>query len=206
MKDWLGNEYGPGDQVIYAAMSGRSVTMVLAEVQSIYKVYRDEETYEWVHVSVDDPVPFKRKWNRETRQETLTTEPVDTELRVSLQPLKSSRWEQHYGKTRYIDTRSGKGIDHLVVDKKTGLYRHLTGGYFENKETGEKVHEYYYHDHPAFRHYLRWDPKTVPDGWVHVESALKPYVKKIKEGPGPVTISVTENIVKWHSDDVVDWA
>lgn len=35
MKDWLGYEYGPGDKVLYAALNGRSATMVLAEVVSI---------------------------------------------------------------------------------------------------------------------------------------------------------------------------
>ena len=39
-------------------------------------------------------------------------EPRETELRVSLMPLGSSRWEQHStSRTRYVDSRSGKGID-----------------------------------------------------------------------------------------------
>lgn len=35
MKDWLGQEYGPGDKVLYAALNGRSATMILAEVVSL---------------------------------------------------------------------------------------------------------------------------------------------------------------------------
>lgn len=34
MKDWLGNELAVGDYIIYAAMSGRSVTMIIATIVS----------------------------------------------------------------------------------------------------------------------------------------------------------------------------
>ncbi len=35
MKDWLGQEYDKGDRVIYAAGSGRSITMIIGEVVEI---------------------------------------------------------------------------------------------------------------------------------------------------------------------------
>ena len=35
--DWLGNEYGVGDRVIYPRMSGQSVEMALGTVDSFYR-------------------------------------------------------------------------------------------------------------------------------------------------------------------------
>ncbi len=197
MKDWLDQEYGVGDLVLYAAGSGRSITMVLARVVSIYKVYRDPDKWGWTRIGVDDDPPFKREWNREIKNYVDTSEREETELRVQVQPLNSSRWTQHHKRTRYIDTRTGKGIDWSVVDKKTGLYRHCDGGYFENPFTGEKVHEYEYHSHPELRHFRSWDKSSLPYPWKRVERRFKDYVQEIKEEPKPVTLTVTENIVRW---------
>lgn len=177
MKDWLGNEYDVGDLVLYAAMSGRCVTMVLGRVLEIYQGPKYGYGYK--------------------RQDKLDDDEKETKVKV--QPLKSSRWKQHYGRTRYVDTRTGKGIDPYVTEK-TGEYRHRTGGYFENTTTGERVYDVYDKYHPDFQHYHHWDKSTMPPGWELVKSELKPYVKEIKEPTASVTISITENIVKWDGE------
>lgn len=178
MKDWLNQEYDVGDQVIYAAMSGRSVTMVLAEVVEIYQAKANSWDDE------DDPKVTK----------------------VKVQPIGSSRWKQHYGRTRYIDERTGKGIDPF-----SGKGKHMVGNYYENLTTGER---YDYEDwnkgikHPTFPDiisYWEWGaPGKTPEGWCFVKQEFKPYVKKIEDGPGPVTLSITENIVLWRRKDATE--
>ena len=200
MKDFLGNEYGVGDKVLYAAMSGRSVTIVLAEVVSITKHYRNIDKWDWVKIGLDEEVPFRTRWNRETRQDEPTNERVETEIRVSVQPLNSSRWKQHYGRTRYIDTRTGKGIDPF-----SGSGKHMVGNYYERQSDGERV---YYEDakdwteftdhYYAGRWYFGAPDAEIPEGWRWVKQEFKNYVKKIEEGPKPVTLSITDNIVLWQ--------
>jgi len=120
VKDFLGQEYDVGDKVLYAAGSGRSITMVLAEVVGISKHYRDPDEWHWVKVGMDDPVPHKRRWNRETKEYDPLAEEVDTEIRVSVQPLNSSRWEQHSRVKVYTDKRTGETIKNPYDDEHWG--------------------------------------------------------------------------------------
>ena len=179
MKDWLGNDYDVGDKVIYAAMSGRSVTMVLAEVIEIF----EGPKYGYAYYQHDRELADDEK-----------------EIKVRLQPLKSSRWKQHSSRTRYIDSRTGKGIDPFRTDK------HFTGGYYENLETGKQATCLDYTTYPDFIRYLRpyeWGaPDTIPEGWRFVKQEFQPYVQKIEEEPKPVTITITENIVKWTGNEL----
>ena len=187
MKDWLGQEYGVGDKVVYAAMSGRSVTMVLAEVVDMYKVFRNED-FEWQRIGMGEEAPMHTVWQRGEQVE----ERRETQLRVSLQPLGSSRWEQHSNRTRYIDSRTSKGID---------PYRgknHGVGGYWENSKTQERVDDDDAREDPRIGYRRYWDTSDVPEGWHHVKWSFAPHVQEVKEGkPKPVTLTVTENITKW---------
>lgn len=160
MKDWLGNDYGPGDRILYAAAAGRSITMVLAEVVSINELIYDEERYQFVRIDTAPGATIAESTERKTS--------------VTVQPLKSSRWEQHGGHTRYIDTRTGKGIDPFLDKHVAG------GGYRINKLTGKRM---------AIDDY-----STMNYDWVTTE--FKDYVKEIHEGPKPVTLTVTDNIVR----------
>jgi hypothetical protein len=166
MKDWLGNDFGPGDTVLYAAQSGRSVTMVLAKVVSINELIYDEETYGFVRIDkTPSSVIASALRNKAERKTTVT-----------VQPLKSSRWKQHGGHTRYIDTRTGKGINPWL-DKHVA-----SGGYRRDKLTGERVDDSNYS--------LRYGE------YEYVTTVFKDYVMEIHDGPKPVTLMVTENIVK----------
>lgn len=175
MKDFLGQEYNVGDKVLYAAMSGRSACMVLAEVVEIYEA----------------PKSGYSDW--EAHGFELTAD--KKQLKVKLQPLNSSRWKQHSEHTRYIDTRTGKGIDPFARSGK-----HMTGNYYEHNDTGQKLYEddtEFPPEFPPFVTYYDWGaPDHTPEGWHFVKQEFQPYVKKIKEGPKPVIIEVTENIVK----------
>ena len=160
MKDWLGNDYGPGDTVLYAAQSGRSVTMVLGKVVSINELIFDEAERGFVRI--------------EKASDTAIRNGAEHKTTVTVQPLKSSRWKQHYGHTRYVDTRTGKGID-------PWLDKHIAGGgYRVNKLTGKRM--------------AADDYSTMHYDWVTAE--FKDYVKEIHEGPKPVTLTVTDNIVR----------
>lgn len=178
MKDWLGNELAVGDNIIYAAMSGRSVTMVIAEI-----------------------VSFNESGS------------------VTVEPIRSSRWKQHYGRTRWIDTRTGKGINPDLV-KKDGSKPHVAvdshyedkdGNWFEPYE--EKIQ---YPSYSGFRYagvgtdtVTRHSPQEgvyygtgdipEPYKWKYVGTTYKDYVQTETKA-SKATLSVTENITKWTGE------
>jgi hypothetical protein len=168
--DWQGQEYGPGDIVLYAAMSGRCVTMVKAEVLDVYRVHRDDR-YSW-HRVPDTAGPDG-----------------DEQLRVQVKPLGSSRWEQHRGRDYYIDNRTGKRIDPWRSGKHIA-----SGGYEECVKTGTRL------DDTGCAHdgcptggglgYHGYDMKR------YVRRVFKDYVEKVHEDTKAVTLTVTENITK----------
>jgi hypothetical protein len=176
MKDWLGNDFGPGDTVLYAAGSGRSITMILATVVSINESYFDNVVWEWRRVDSD----------------TIILDNTQRKTTVTVQPLKSSRWEQHGGQTRYIDTRDATRINPWCGNNPDGTYRHLDGGYYQCKTSGERVMYENTREHfgRIFGHY------ESPEGWEWVPINFKDYVQEVKEGPKPVTLTVTDNIVR----------
>jgi len=94
MKDWLGNDYDVGDKVIYATMYGHLVNMVLAEVVGIFK---------------GPKYGYAGYTHRELTED-------DKEIKVKLQPLKSSRWKQHYGRKVFTDIRTGERIKNPYDD------------------------------------------------------------------------------------------
>lgn len=103
---------------------------------------------------------------------------------VAIQPLKSSRWKHHSETTRYIDKRTGKGIDYWndAHVETPSWYRHdLTG------------REVQYQD--------RWDHNCVwhkpEDRYTYIPQVMKDYVEEIKVPVKPVTLTVTENITVW---------
>lgn len=163
--DWLGNTYDVGDLVLYAAMSGRSVTMVLAEVV---------------------------KFN-------------DTGS-VTLKPVKSARWKQHYGRGFYIDNRTGKRINPYRSDKyvKTPVRYQFK----EDPEliiTQEQYHELYDKYYKNYREGWGWTSKNAPalenpSNYKYLPQEFHDWVESKSEETQKVTIHVTENIVKWTGE------
>lgn len=147
LRDFLGRDYGVGDTVVYAAGSGRSITMVFGEVVKIH----------------------------------------DSGA-ISVQPLDSARWVQHHGSTHYIDTRTGKRIDPWA-----GEGRHLkTPPMYRNKTTGETITSEEHHERrskPGF-YQREWSD------WEYQPAVFADYVQEVKEGPKPVTLQITENVVR----------
>lgn len=154
MKDWLGNEYDVGDLVLYAAMSGRSVTMVLARV-----------------------LAFNESGS------------------VSLCPVKSSRWKQHYGRSFYIDTRTGKRIDPYRSDKHVE-----TPAYFTHKTNPEWTLSLEEYNQLPYSFRTRNGGKEDRDAYEYVSTKFKDYVEYKIEPTQKVTIHITENIVKWTGE------
>lgn len=154
MKDWLGNEYDVDDLVIYAAMSGRSVTMVLAKV-----------------------ISFNESGS------------------VTLCPVKSSRWKQHYGRSIYIDNRTGKRIDPYRSDKHVEVE-----AYFVHKDNPEwtlSINEY---NELPYRLRTKGGGKEDKYAYEYVSTKFKDYVEYKTEPTQKVTIHITENIVKWTGE------
>lgn len=199
MKDWLGNEFGPGDKVIYAAGSGRSITMIVAEVVEVYDTFRNDN-YKMIKLKPGQLPPFKQVYDRVLDEYVNTAEREQTYRRVKVKPIKSSRWAQHSGRTRYTDTRTGDGIDPFRIDRTTGLYMHMDGGYYERISTGQKVHQDHTEREPVLRSVLHWDDSTVPDGWRHVKDSFKYYVQEEKQEVRAVTLVITNNITKWTGE------
>jgi hypothetical protein len=177
--DWQGNEYGPGDIVLYPAQSGRSVTMVKAEVLDVYRVYHSRDTY---------------KWERVIQGKTLVWGDEDTELRVQVKPINSSRWKQHHGKDFYVDTRTDKRIDpwksarHWKNADEAGDYCTKTGARLDNGYSaddgcpGQRFpagSNLRYHDELHRR---------------HVSIEFCDYVERRHQATEKVTLTVTENV------------
>lgn len=152
MKDWLGNEYDVGDLVLYAAMSGRSVTMVLARV-----------------------LAFNESGS------------------VSLCPVKSSRWKQHYGRSYYIDNRTGKRIDPYRSDKHVEVEAH----YVHKNDPTQTLSLEEYHNR-VWRDWARLGDDHR--NYEYVSTKFKDYVEYKTEPTQKVTIHITENIVKWTGE------
>lgn len=215
LTDFLGKEYGPGDLVVYGAMSGRSVNVVVGRVVDIYRVYYGGN-YKWQRLDDDAPVPRKTNWKEEDIGE------CDSATRVKVQPLRAARWKQHHGRTRYVDTRTGKGID---PDRGKGLPHVLKESHFvfgdgieydyegeqEAYESRRRAPGMYrpwdqvfrqrfhvnYGEPGTYRHKLTEDVAGKPQLW-WVSRTYQPWVEKREEGPEPVTLEITDNIVKWE--------
>jgi hypothetical protein len=93
LTDFLGKEYGPGDLVVYAAMSGRCVNIVVARVVDIWRVWHNSyyvgDRYGWERLADDDPVPHHYRYDGADLGE------CDSATRVKLQPIRGARWNQH---------------------------------------------------------------------------------------------------------------
>lgn len=147
MQDWLGSEYEVGDKIIYAAMSGRSCTMTIAEVVK----FNDSGT-------------------------------------VSVRPIRSSRWKQNRGRTKYIDKRTGKPLDPYHNSK--GIKTESGWGLSEegpvlSMQERERL--------------LKSGEKAWKD-LVYIGVVFHDWVEIVSNEPGIVTLSVTENITKWTGD------
>lgn len=135
MQDWLGNEYGEGDLVLYPRQLSHSTSITLGRVVTV-------------------------------REKTVT-----------VMPVKSSRYK-HWGRTRYIDTRTGKPIDPYRGD-------HLAeGGCYLNPDTGERTSD----SHVA-RSWDRYEYRPHKD-----------YIRS-ENTQSPVTLTVLENITRWPGEE-----
>ncbi len=177
--DWLGNEYGPGDRVLYAAGSGRSITMVLGEVIDAYRVYRDQDTSTWKRLDEGENPPLRRVWSRDLKELVDSDKPVDSEHRVRVRPLGSSRWEQHSFKRYYVDTRTGKRMDPW-----SQWPSHVETGAYRADESGNRT-----------------SSSDYSPGTSRVPLKFNYYVEEHYEGEiRAVTITVTENVVRVPND------
>lgn len=223
LTDFLGKEYGPGDLVIYAAHSGRAANMVVGRVVDIWRVWHNSyyvgERYGWERLADDEPVPHHFRHDGEDLGE------CDTGTRVKIQPLRGARWEQHSAKTYYVDTRNGKRINpdapsgkHIL---KESHYVYADGREYDyageqakwdaqhlGRQISRRSFEYY-----GFRaqYHVNYGPPGIHDRVVEAPDSAKtqlwwvsrtyqPWVEKHEEGPKPVTIEITGNIVKWEGE------
>jgi hypothetical protein len=192
VKDFLGNEYGPGDLVIYGAGSGRSITMVIGRVvkiaQRTQRDYCELENGKWgyKHVPMTD---------RECK-------PLYS---VRIRPLHSSRWEQHDQRPYYVDSRTGEKIERREHVREESHYT--------LDSTGERLPP----EASVYMNYLMTRRSFYPEGQFDVVPEKNPayiepylrtyhptvyndYVEEREEGARLVTITVTENIVKWSGE------
>ena len=119
---------------------------------------------------------------------------------VQVQPIKSARWSQHRQRDKYIDTRTGKGVDPYSGKHSTGPWK--------SKETGESAtyedvvvakkaweaaqprtvnNNYSYYARPYYDANLYFDYV----GYVYAD-----YISIEKQPIKPVTVTVTENIIR----------
>lgn len=195
MKDFLGNEYGPGDLVIYAAASGRSITMVIGRVVKV-----NERT----EIDYSRPVGGgKRGYHRMP----VTDRDGKQLVSVNIQPLNSSRWQQHDPRTYYVDKRTGEKIDRYKHVKEAAYNTLNSTGerlpdncsvwtLYRKRERSVTDRNWGYSDTESYK-----NPDYVPSELrTYHATVFEDYVEERDEGPKPVTITVTENIVKWSGE------
>lgn len=105
---------------------------------------------------------------------------------ITLCPVKSSRWKQHHGRTRYVDNRTGKGIDPW-----SGSGKHIVeGGCHVRRSTGEEINDEDYYALQRSRGYRY-------DDYAYKPVVFKDYVERQDTPTTKVTVHVTENVTKW---------
>lgn len=218
LTDFLGQEYGPGDLVIYGAHSGRSINMVIGRVVDIMQKYYSPDTWKWTRVTypVDEMLAEKMKGR-------------DIKTSVVIQPLRASRWEQHHNRTYYTDSRTGKRINpdapsgvhvlkesHFVYadgteypydeakriyDEREQGYRQFGGhrGYTFEEEFRKQTHVNYGEVGKPPRYPLGEREAARLQLW-WVRRTYQPWVVEHTEEPKAVSIDITDNIVKWGGE------
>jgi hypothetical protein len=145
--DFLGNEYGPGDIVIYAQLRDRSINMIKARV-----------------------VEVKENGN------------------VKVQPLGGSRWKGHHGKGYYVDVRT----EERISDPWASEHVEKAGHYVDQYGNEYTSSEYYS---------LNWEQRRNLNVR-SVPTKFKDYVESRTDPVKPVTLTVTENIVKFADGEL----
>lgn len=146
--DFLGNEYKPGDFVVYAQVSDRCANMIKAQVTEILE-----------------------------------------DGKVKVQPLAGSRWRGHRNRTYTVDTRTGKRIDPWK-----GNGKHIKEPSYYVDECGTKYSMEEYRN-------LHWEDR-VSRKFHYVATVFHDYVGTRTEPVKSVTLTVTENIVKFADGEL----
>jgi hypothetical protein len=107
MKDWRGNALTPGCVVLYPRTSGRSCEVQEGILLDVWRVYKPPGSWEWkrLHDGQDVPTEEVPEWDRHF-DPAKPTRPCENELRVRIQPTRSSRdfhrggmtWDREAGK------------------------------------------------------------------------------------------------------------
>src|SRR6185312_16378973 len=215
LTDFLGKQYGPGDLVIYGAMSGRSVNVVVGRVLDVYRVYWSNTKWGWVKLAEGEEPPPPPEY---------ADKPLSTHVKVRVQPLRAARWKQHHGRKRYIDTRSGKGINPDAPSGKHILkpphFVYADGREYDYKAEQAKwqlsalgrASRNTFDGYFRRTHHVNYGEPGVPSKYpLHESDAAKtqlwyvsriyqPWVQEVSNGPEPVTLDITDNIVKWEGE------
>lgn len=101
-----------------------------------------------------------------------------SEKSVQVEPVEASRGKHYYGRTRYIDNRTGKGIDPYCNSGK-----HIEEeGHYILKETGSRL---------ARTEVMRYGYGQTE----YIPAKFKDYVERVNNPTSVVTLKVTSNIV-----------
>lgn len=103
LTDWRGNEYGVGDTILYARMSGRSCEISEATVVDIWQAYSDGGRYN--RLAEGDEVPTVQVFNYGTRE--YETRPARIEVRVKVQP--NGRGSRNFYRTDFDYRENAEG-------------------------------------------------------------------------------------------------
>ncbi len=171
LRDWLGNEYGPGDKVIYPVGISSSVEMQMAEVLDIVTVYSCPIKHTWKRLDEGAEIPFKKHW--ENGELVDSDERVRTELRVRLQPLGigSRRFGYRNTEDSYWLDPDGNRVKNL--DK---MYAELENEHGPQYERGS---------YSIFTTNTHWQPEDF--GYSRVTDAITPKTVIISAGVANIT-------------------
>lgn len=198
--DFLGNEIEEGTYIVYASGSGHSKNVSLGQILKITPL----------------------EWEPHDTQEKMYGDRSRVKS-VQVQPVKSSRWQQHHQRTKYIDTRTGKGVDLWL--EKDGVLVHQYGKPQKHRESGEG------YTHGEVKEFMaeinkpwaEWREKHRGWGYVsnhgvtpqapkyhsdydyfeYVGYTHQPWIRVEKQPIKPVTLTVVANVIRvdWREED-----
>jgi len=109
--------------------------------------------------------------------------------RVRIQPIAGSRWKSHHGQSYSVDSRTGKKINPWAA---SGIHIKTHSYYLAEDGTKYSSEEYYN---------LHWSERDR-QRFKYIPTVFHDYVETRTDAIKPVTISVTENIVKFADGEL----
>lgn len=182
MKDWLGQEYQPGDYVTYAQMNGRAANIIVGQVDS----FTDKGNVKVV------PITGSRWKGHSSKKyvDSRTGKGIDPSFKKH-QKRESGYTQKSTGKFFTYEERNRLHYPNL---DEVRAWEAANPNWWYNSRYGANNN----------RPRLEPDPNYNADDWEYTEPIYKDYVE-LRNNMPTVTLIITANITKVPSEVVEAW-